>query len=242
MLTHWWDNAIVVWLHSFKTLENEEMRTFKMGLTAFVLMGLVGCASVGETWQNMSKGGQFATIGAGACGGIGKLFFKTDTKNTILTSAVCGIGGGMIGSYLDNKEKQVKAVADANPNISYTRTDNAINMTVKGVTFDSGSASIKSENFETLGDLAKIFAEDKNSILVITGHTDNRGSASFNNQLSVDRANSVKSFLAMQGVSGEHMQSKGVGFSQPVADNNTAQGRAQNRRVTIELKPIVKQG
>ena len=106
------------------------------------------------------------------------------------------------------------------------------------ITFASSSSDISSSFYPTLNSLVKVFKEfDKNGIDIV-GHTDSSGSLELNMRLSQERATSVASYLTGQGVSGARISSRGVGPSQPIASNDTSAGKAQNRRVEINLRPL----
>lgn len=103
------------------------------------------------------------------------------------------------------------------------------------ILFDLNKATIRDESGETLESIAEIMQEYPNTIFHIGGHTDSTGSASYNEQLSRERANAVKDYLVEHGVAENRLTSEGYGESEPIASNNTAQGRQENRRVEISL-------
>ncbi|MCM2680789.1 OmpA family protein [Echinimonas agarilytica] len=107
------------------------------------------------------------------------------------------------------------------------------------VTFDVNRADVKPEFTSVLTRIASVVNHYPKTMIEVAGHTDSTGSASYNQTLSENRANSVKSYLGQQGTMYERINAIGFGESRPVADNNTAEGRANNRRVEIELVPIV---
>ena len=103
-----------------------------------------------------------------------------------------------------------------------------------GIRFDTDSATLKPESLETLQELAKFLKANPNRKVMIVGHTDNQGSLDYNIDLSTRRANSVRSHLVNEhGIIGDLLKAAGVGFLAPVASNENADGRAQNRRVEI---------
>lgn len=103
------------------------------------------------------------------------------------------------------------------------------------ILFDLNKATVRSESEETLQSIAEIMKEYSNTIFHIEGHTDSTGSESYNETLSRERAASVRQFLISAGIPENRMTSEGYGESQPIASNNTAQGRQENRRVEISL-------
>jgi OOP family OmpA-OmpF porin len=101
-----------------------------------------------------------------------------------------------------------------------------------GILFDFNSAEIKEISLPLIAQIAKVLKDNPQYKFLIAGHTDAEGSDEYNLKLSEKRANAVKDFLIKQhGIPAEQLEAKGLGESQPVADNNTEQGRAKNRRV-----------
>jgi len=105
---------------------------------------------------------------------------------------------------------------------------------IYGIYFDIGKAIVKPESFPVIDQLAQYLNEHPKMNIVIEGHTDNTGKAENNLILSDKRAESVKAELVKRGIAADRMQTKGFGATQPIADNKTAAGRTQNRRVTIK--------
>ncbi|MBI2730881.1 MAG: OmpA family protein [Sphingobacteriales bacterium] len=110
-----------------------------------------------------------------------------------------------------------------------------IDEAARKVFFDFGSSKIKKESFKVLEEVAKLLQENGELRLIIEGHTDNVGTAERNKIRSQERADTIKNFLLSKGVTGNRLTATGYGFDKPVADNTTASGRAQNRRVEMKL-------
>lgn len=121
------------------------------------------------------------------------------------------------------------------PEISQTVIDK-INYAAKNIFFATGSAKLLPKSFKPLNDVAKILADNSSFNLSIDGHTDNTGDAAKNQTLSESRADAVKAYLASKGVEESRMTATGHGQDMPAADNNTAAGRAKNRRVELSVK------
>ncbi len=102
--------------------------------------------------------------------------------------------------------------------------------------FDYDKSSIRKESYAALQSIADIMKEYPNTTFHVEGHTDSRGSDSYNMKLSKERASSVKDYLTTIGMDGNRLTSEGYGEERPIATNNTAAGRQQNRRVEISLK------
>ena len=103
------------------------------------------------------------------------------------------------------------------------------------VLFDTNKSDIKPNSRASLDDLVGKIGDLKLEVLVVTGHTDSTGSQAYNEKLSVRRAEAVKAYLVGKGMEANRIYTEGKGERQPVADNKTAQGRAQNRRVEVEV-------
>jgi len=101
--------------------------------------------------------------------------------------------------------------------------------------FDSGKAALKPEATAKLGDLVDKTKGVNLEVIIAVGHTDSQGNAAANQKISVARAEAVKKFLVSKGVENNRVYTEGKGSSQPVADNKTAEGRAKNRRVEVEV-------
>ena len=195
------------------------MKIFCVALcAAFVLSG---CQSM----NNTAKGG---LIGGGGGAAIGAAIGATVGAGT----------GAIIGKRMDNAAAAAKQVENATVE---TVTD-ANNLTAVKVTFDSGvlfatnKYDLNSAAKSNLAEFAKVLKEYNDADVAIYGHTDSTGSDAINNPLSVNRANAVASYLKSLGVSANQIKSvEGKGSTQPVADNGTAAGRSQNRRVEVYM-------
>ena len=163
--------------------------------------------------------------------------FAVGIGGMIAQARTVGAGTGVIiGKRMDNAAAAAKQVENATVE---TVTD-ANNLTAVKVTFDSGvlfatnKHSLNKSAQENLTEFAKVLVEYSDADVVVYGHTDSTGNDAINNPLSVKRAESVANFLLSQGVSETQIKSvEGFGSTQPVADNATAEGRAENRRVEI---------
>ncbi|WP_199254864.1 OmpA family protein, partial [Escherichia coli] len=109
-----------------------------------------------------------------------------------------------------------------------------LNMELR-VFFDTNKSNIKPNFYATLDKVAQTLAEDNKSAILVTGYTDNTGNDSINIPLSQARAQLVKNYLAGKGVPSSRIDAQGYGSSNPIADNSTASGREQNRRVEISI-------
>lgn len=106
---------------------------------------------------------------------------------------------------------------------------------LNNVFFDSGKSSLKPESHATLNRLAEVLKQKPNLVLEVAGHTDSNGSEASNKTLSQARASSVVNFLVAKGIQPKRLRPVGYGEAQPVASNETASGRAQNRRTVVRV-------
>lgn len=106
------------------------------------------------------------------------------------------------------------------------------------LTFKTGSATITNSSFKFLDDIADYMKANPSFTLSIVGHTDNTGSDEYNQKLSEDRAESVKSYLTKKGIGEISITAEGKGESEPIADNNTPEGREKNRRVVFSVTKV----
>jgi outer membrane protein OmpA-like peptidoglycan-associated protein len=110
-----------------------------------------------------------------------------------------------------------------------------LNDYARTILFDTGKSSIKAESTSVMVDIIQILNEYPNAKFTVEGHTDSVGSEKLNQELSEKRANSVRDFLIDKGISSSRLTAIGYGEAKPIATNNTRAGRAQNRRVEINL-------
>ena len=189
---------------------------------------MMGCAD----WSNTGKG---AAIGAGSGGAIGGLIGNKSGNTAggaIIGAAVGGVAGAAIGKYMDKQAAELEAIENA----KVERVEEGIKVTFEsGILFGFDSYTLTPESQQSVMELADILNKYPETNLVIEGHTDNRGSASYNQGLSERRANAVTNYLKMKGVSGDRLTTIGLGLNNPVDTNETDEGRARNRRVEIGI-------
>lgn len=208
------------------------MRTLLIGAVSAALLS--GCGATGE----MTRAQQGAVIGALGGAVIGKNTANKDDKRAVVGAIVGGVAGAAIGNYMDQQEAALRQQMQGT-GVEVTRQDNNIVLTMPdAITFDFGQAGVKPQFYGVLNNLASTLNQFPETRVQIAGHTDSIGSDAANLQLSQQRANSVRTYLASTGVNAQRMQAVGYGESRPIADNGTEYGRAQNRRVEITLIPV----
>lgn len=214
------------------------MKKLLAGILLTSLMA-AGCADMSQTTKGTAIGtGAGAAIGAG----LGQLIGGNTTSTLIGAGAGAiagGLSGGLIGNYMDKQEAEMRKQLAESEAVSVQRQGNNLALNFKSdLVFDSGSAVVKGATTADLQQVAKVLNEYPQTRILVAGHTDSTGSSESNQKLSERRANAVKSLLINNGVSGDRIVAKGYGKTQPIASNDTAAGRQQNRRVKITIEPI----
>ena len=120
-------------------------------------------------------------------------------------------------------------------NFALKKMETGAKMVIDNILFDTGKATLLPASYNSLNRLVSLLTENPKVKIEVSGHTDNTGSAATNKTLSKNRALSVRTYLINQGISGERVLYEGYGFDRPIAPNTTAAGRAENRRVEIEI-------
>lgn len=208
-------------------------RRISMPLVGLALPALLlvspGCATKTGTGTAVGAG-----TGAGIGAGLGALL--GGGKGALIgagVGAAAGAGtGALIGNYMDKQEKALKDVKGAKVE---RKGDQLVVKFNSAILFDTDKALLKPQSEKDLGEFAKVLKEYKETDLVIEGHTDNTGKKAHNQKLSEQRAAAVVDFLSAQGVERARMVSRGLADERPVADNSTKEGRAQNRRVEVNI-------
>ena len=187
------------------------------------------CATMSKTQTGAVAG---ATGGAIIGAAVGAHNGST-AKGAIIGAAVGGAAGAIIGRQMD---KQAKEIAQNIPGARVERVGEGIQVTFEsGLLYDYDSDRVKSDAASNLRTLASSLDKYPNTDLVIVGHTDDRGSDTYNQDLSERRARAAADYLAAQGVSRARLRTYGRGETEPVASNGTDDGRQQNRRVEVAI-------
>lgn len=196
-------------------------------------MVLVGC--------NVSNTAKGTAIGAGGGAVVGAIIGKM-AGNTAIGAVIGGTVGATTGAIIGKKMDKAKKEAEAVKNAQVETITDANGLEAVKVTFDSGilfatnKADLNATSKASLTQFAEVLKENRDMDIAIIGHTDNTGSDAVNNPLSKNRAQSVSKFLKSQGVASAQIKTiDGQGSTNPVADNSTAEGRKQNRRVEVYM-------
>lgn len=196
---------------------------------ATAAMLISGCSSL----TNTQKG---AGIGAGAGAGIGAIIGHkagNTAVGAVLGGALGGVAGGLIGKKMD---KQAAEIENTVPGAEVIKAGEGIIVRFdSGILFDFDKADLKPTAKTNIQKLVASLNENPDTDILVVGHTDNVGRAEYNLGLSDRRAASVRSYAIAQGLAASRIKTEGKGASEPIASNETAEGRAQNRRVEIVI-------
>ncbi|PKO91629.1 MAG: hypothetical protein CVU15_08395 [Betaproteobacteria bacterium HGW-Betaproteobacteria-1] len=206
----------------------------KLKVSAIALaLALGGCANMTETQKGTAKG---AAIGAGAGAVVGAV--AGGGKGAAIGAGVGAVGGAIAGNVWSKRmeaQKQEMEQATAGTGVAVTQTeDNRLKLEIPSdISFDTGRADIKSNFRPILDKFATSLAQNPATTVTIIGHTDSTGTDAINNPLSINRAASTRDYITARGVAVSRISIDGRGSREPVASNDTVQGRAMNRRVEI---------
>ena len=205
-----------------------------IAILACAMTVLTGCA----TLNNLAKGSLIGGVGGGAVGaGVGAAIGgdKGAAIGAAIGTAVGAGAGAIIGNVMDKKAEELAALEAA----QVETVEDANGLKAIKVTFDSGilfatnKSNLSAEAKSNLKKFADEMKDLSDTDITIYGHTDNTGSAEVNERLSLQRANAASAELQADGIAKSRITTEGKSFTMPVADNSTAEGRAQNRRVEV---------
>jgi len=210
-------------------MKNINIKVAICGIALVFALADMGCKSLNKT----EKG---AAIGAGAGGTIGAFIGKS-AGNTALGAVIGGAIGGTAGAFIGrNMDRQAAEIKQTVPGATVIRQGEGIIVKFDtGILFDVDQTNLKPAAQTNLQNLASSLKKNGETNIMIIGHTDNTGTAAHNMDLSVRRADAVKNYITGNGIDAARLTTQGKGETEPIADNATAKGRAQNRRVEIVI-------
>ncbi|HVP56466.1 MAG TPA: OmpA family protein [bacterium] len=198
-------------------------------LVVLLVIGQVGCAS----WTKADKG---AAIGAAAGGVVGAVIGDkagNTAVGAILGAAIGGTAGAYIGNYMDKQASEMEKDVEG---AKIERVGEGIKITFdSGLLFDVNKATLRPASQENLAKLATILQKYPDTNILLEGHTDATGTDEYNLELSRERAQSVANYLGSLNVNPARFTIMGYGESQPIASNDTEEGRQLNRRVEVAI-------
>lgn len=206
-------------------------RDLTLPQVALVILLAVGMLLPSGCGSRTAKGaGIGAAVGAVTGAVVGNQ--SGHAKEGAIIGAVAGGAlGGVVGARMDRQAEELAKVAETK------RTEQGVIVTLSSnkIHFDVDKAVVKEDSRATLVELAGILKKYPEDVIVVAGHTDSDGSETYNMDLSKRRAQAVVDILAANGVPSASIQAHGYGEAQPVASNETAEGKALNRRVELSI-------
>ncbi len=216
------------------TIFNNRRNIIALGLSGSLIF--TSCQTI-QNANNTQKGAAIGTAAGAVLGGIlGNNMGKggNGTAGAVLGGIIGGVAGGVIGNKMDKQAREIKT---ALPGAEVERVNEGIKITFNEtmVNFGFDSAVLTSTTKGNLDKLAEVLKNNPDTNISIYGHTDSKGSDAYNLTLSEKRANAVVDYLTSLGISRNRMTAKGLGESEPIATNETEEGRAKNRRVEFAI-------
>ncbi|MEM7506833.1 MAG: OmpA family protein [Pseudomonadota bacterium] len=194
---------------------------------------LIGCETVQNNQNTAIGAGVGAAIGAAA----GTLVGGDDRRNALVGAGIGLLAGAAVGQYLDQQQRELESSL-AGTGAEVERNGDQLLVNFPGnVTFATDSAEISPQFYSTLDEVSGTLNRYPQSYLDVVGHTDSQGSNEYNQALSERRAASVSNYFRSRGVAPARIATFGQGETVPVADNSTAAGRQENRRVELRITP-----
>ncbi|MFC6877562.1 OmpA family protein [Flavobacterium myungsuense] len=209
-------------------------------LSGIVLVTLSTIFTSCEAVKNTNKTQRGAGIGAVGGAIIGGILGNNVGKggNGALGAVLGGVIGGAAGGIIGNKmDKQAREIDTAIPGAQVERVGEGIKLVLNenAVRFDTNKSTLTVTAKANLDKLVKVFNEYPDTNIVIYGYTDSTGSAAHNLKLSEQRATSVRNYLSSKGLLASRFNITGLGIADPIAPNDTPEGRSQNRRVEFAI-------
>ena len=203
------------------------------GLSVATSAMLLGSCSTIQSMSNTQKGAATGVVAGGALGAIiGKKAGNT-AVGVLAGAALGGVAGGLIGKKMDKQAAEIERTV---PGAEVIKADEGIIVKIdSGILFDFDKTDLKPDAQANIDKLVENLNENPDTDILVIGHTDNKGTDQYNQGLSERRARAVKSYAVSQGLAGRRVKTKGKSFHEPIAENDTEAGRAQNRRVEIVI-------
>lgn len=214
------------------------MKPFKkISIIILLSIAMVSCEAIKNT-NSSQRGAAIGMAGGAIIGGIlGNNI--GDGGNSALGAIIGGVVGGASGAYIGNRmDEQAKKIQEEIPGAEVVRVGEGIAVTFdenSGVYFATNQDAINADSKTSLLKLIAILKEYPKTNIVVEGHTDSSGSDSYNMDLSRRRAMAVTDFMIKNGIDNKRLITKWFGEEQPKNTNETAEGRAKNRRVELAI-------
>ena len=219
----------------------------KLLVASVSLAAMLGAAACTTTDPYSSTPGRNNTATGAVAGALGGalLGYLTNTssgeqgrKNALIGAGVGALAGAGVGQYMDRQQRALETELSGTGVGVARQGDNLVLRMPSDVTFATNQSSLDTRFLPVLADVARVLNEYDRSMVDVIGHTDSSGGDAINQPLSERRASSVASYLMDNGVIRERLYVAGNSARNPIASNDTAQGKAQNRRVEILIRPF----
>ena len=208
----------------------------------YSLSVLMLCTSIlsCEAVKNANNTQKSAAIGTAAGAILGAVIGNNvgNGKNSELGAVLGGVIGGVTGGVIGNKmDKQAREIKEVLPGADVERVGEGIMLTLgeNAVRFETNKSLLSTTAKANLDKLIPVLNNYENTNIVIYGYTDSSGKVEYNQVLSAKRASSVKNYLGAKGINIARIETKGLGINDPIATNETAEGRSKNRRVEFAI-------
>ncbi|WP_409019946.1 OmpA family protein [Brevundimonas vesicularis] len=215
-----------------------------VSLSLATLVGAAACTTTDPYRTSPNRNNTATGAIAGAVGGA-VLGYLTNTnnseqgrKNALIGAGVGALAGAGVGQYMDRQQRALEAELSGTGVGVARQGDNLVLRMPSDVTFATNQSSIDARFLPVLDDVTRVLREYDRSTVDVIGHTDSSGGDAINQPLSEQRASSVASYLIQQGILRERLYVAGVSSRNPIASNETVEGKAQNRRVEILIRPF----
>lgn len=208
-------------------------------LASITAVVLTGCETNPYTGEHR-KAATGATIGAGSGALLGGIVAGSGdrTKGAVLGALIGATVGGVVGNQMDKQEAELRRSMEGT-GVEVQREGDTLRLQApSNITFATNRSDVRTEFMPVLDQLAGSINQYPGTVVRVEGHTDSVGTATYNQTLSENRAQSVRSYLIQRGVAPNRVEAVGYGLTRPVADNATADGRARNRRVEVLIVPV----
>jgi outer membrane protein OmpA-like peptidoglycan-associated protein len=208
-------------------------------LVVIIVLFVFSCATDPYTRERkVSKTGAGAGIGAVVGAGVGALA-GGDTKGALIGAGIGALAGGAVGNYMDRQETKLRQQLEGS-GVSVTRQGDNLILNMPGdVTFEVNQSDIKPQFYDVLNSVVLVLKEFQKTSIHVVGYTDSTGTFEYNIKLSEKRAESVAAYFRAQSIHPARVFTQGRGLQNPIASNDTPEGRALNRRVELTLIPHV---
>ena len=214
-------------------------------ISAFLLMFAVAACTTTDPYtgeQKTSNTAKGAGVGAAAGAVLGAIAgggsSQERRKKALIGAGIGAIAGGGVGAYMDSQEAKLRQQL-AGTGVSVTRSGDNLILNMPGnITFPVNQFDVRSDFYPVLNSVALVLKEYEKTLIDVVGFTDSSGTYENNMVLSQKRANSVGQYLQSQGIIAGRIVTQGMGPQNPVASNETAEGKQANRRVELILRPL----